>query len=136
MGAGLFGYAVVGLGAGLGAVARWLVAMAALALLGSGFAWGTLAANAVGSFLICLYVGTAPPPGTDERFVQLDRFVVAGFCGGFTTFSIFSLETLLLAADAPALAALYVAASVLLWLAAGWAGFALAARITPSRSGA
>lgn len=136
MGAGILGYAAVALGAGLGAVARFLVALTALALMGSGFAWGTLAANALGSFLICLYVGTAPLPGLDERSVQLDRFVVAGFCGGFTTFSIFSLETLLLALDAPAYAALYVAASVLVWLAAGWAGFALAARITPSRTGA
>ena len=136
MGAGILGYAAVALGAGLGAVSRLLVAMAALALLGSGFAWGTLAANALGSFLICLYVGTVPPPGPDERPVQLDRFVTAGFCGGFTTFSIFSLETLLLAMTAPAYAALSVAASVLLWLGAGWAGFALAARITPSRTGA
>ena len=66
-------------------------------MLGPAFAWGTLAANAVGSFLICLYVGTAPPPSAPARPVQLDLFVVPGFCGGFTTFSIFSLETLFLA---------------------------------------
>lgn len=136
MRAGFLGHAVVGLGAGIGAVARLLVALTALALLGPAFAWGTLAANAVGSFLICLYVGTAPPPGPRERSVQLDRFVVAGFCGGFTTFSIFSLETLLLALEEPAWAILYVVTSLAIWLAAGWAGFALAGRLTAARVGA
>ena len=130
---GLLAHATVGAGAALGTLARFAVALAALSVLGPAFAWGTLAANVAGSFLICLYVGTAPQT---PRPVHLDRFVVAGFCGGFTTFSIFSLETLLLAIDAPADAALYVAASVLMWLAAGWAGFALAAKITPIRTGA
>ncbi|WP_368856647.1 CrcB family protein [Chelativorans sp. ZYF759] len=130
------GLAMVGLGAGLGAVARLLVSFAALAVLGPGFAWGTLAANVLGSFLICLYVGTAPPPGPGERSVHLDRFVVPGFCGGFTTFSIFSLETLLLAVEGFAAAAVYVAASLLLWLAAGWAGFLLAGRVTAGRAAA
>lgn len=136
MRAGFLPYAAVGLGAGLGAVARLLVAMAALALLGTAFAWGTLAANAVGSFLICLYVGTAPPPGPGARSVQLDRLVVPGFCGGFTTFSIFSLETLFLARDEPAWAIVYVAVSLAIWLAAGWAGFALAGRLIAGRADA
>jgi len=136
MRAGLLACAVVGLGAGLGAVARLLVAMTALAMLGPAFAWGTLAANAVGSFLICLYVGTAPPPSAPARPVQLDLFVVPGFCGGFTTFSIFSLETLFLAREEPAAAILYVGLSLAVWLAAGWVGFALAGRLIAGRAAA
>lgn len=132
---GLVAHAVVGAGAALGALARFGVVLAALATLGPAFAWGTLAANMAGSFLICLYVGTAPAADRSQRPVHLDRFVVAGFCGGFTTFSIFSLETVFLWQEGPVLAGAYVAVSLAAWLAAGWAGFALATRLS-SRAGA
>lgn len=55
---------------------------------------------------------------------------MTGFCGGFTTFSVFSLETLRLAADGDLrMAALNVGISVISWLAAAWLGHALAARL-------
>jgi fluoride exporter len=127
-------YGAVAAGAGLGALARYLLAIAALAWLGPQFAWGTLAANVAGSFAICLYVGLSMPGGRLKTGLLADRFVVAGFCGGFTTFSIFSLETLILVEEGRALAAAsYVAASLVLWLAAGVAGHALAGRLNGRR---
>jgi CrcB protein len=109
------GLALVALGGAAGAVARYLVSVVALAWLGPGFPWGTLAVNVAGSAAIGLAAGAGL-----EGSARL--LVVTGFLGGFTTFSAFSLETGLLFERHPALAALYVVASVLLGLAA----FALA----------
>jgi CrcB protein len=123
-------YAAVGLGSGLGAVARYLVSLGLVAMFGQGFPWATLAVNVVGSFVIGFYAMLAEPDG--RLFVRpaIRQFVLAGFCGGFTTFSIFSLETLRLAeAGNPALAATYVAVSVVLWLVAVWMGWKLAERL-------
>ncbi len=76
--------AVVGAGSGLGALAR--------VALGDLTALGTLVANLSGSFLIGVY---ATSPWRSRPL--LSRFVMDGFCGGFTTFSIFSLEVVQLA---------------------------------------
>jgi CrcB protein len=123
-------YAAVGLGSGLGAVARYLVSLGLVASFGSGFPWATLAVNVVGSFLIGFYATLTEPDGRLLVRPALRQFVLAGFCGGFTTFSIFSLETLRLAeAGNHALAATYVAVSVVLWLSAVWMGWKLAERL-------
>ncbi len=123
-------YLAVGLGGMLGAVARALVSVGLLGLLGPGFAWGTLAVNVLGSFLIGLYATLTEPGGRVFASPAQRQFVLAGFCGGFTTFSIFSLETVLLAEQgAPALAALKVGVSALLWLLAVWIGARLGQRL-------
>jgi CrcB protein len=106
---------LVALGGALGAVGRHLISVAALSFLGPGFPWGTLAVNILGSAAIGVAAGAGLPG--DARLL-----LVTGFLGGFTTFSAFSLETATLAARAPALALLYVAAS----LGFGLAAFALA----------
>ncbi len=123
-------YLAVGLGGMLGAVARALVSVGLLGLLGPGFAWGTLAVNVLGSFLIGLYATLTEPGGRVFASPAQRQFVLAGFCGGFTTFSIFSLETVLLAEQgAPGLAALKVGVSALLWLLAVWIGARLGQRL-------
>lgn len=119
--------AAVALGSGVGALARY---GAAAALGGAGFPWGTLAVNVAGSVLIGLLAAlTAPggrlPAGPAARF-----FLMAGFCGGFTTFSTFALDaTLLLRAGAAGLAAAYVLATAGLAIAGVAAGWRLGLRI-------
>ena len=118
---GLF---LVALGGAVGSVLRLLVSAAALAVLGAGFPWGTLAVNAMGSTAI----GALASVGVqgDARLLH-----VTGLLGGFTTFSAFSLETAVLWQRAPWLAALYVAAS----LGGGFAGFATGHGLAATRSG-
>lgn len=127
---GLLLYLAVALGTAIGGVARALVSLVAIELAGSGFPWGTLAANVVGSFVIGFYATLTAPDGRLFVGVRQRHFVMTGICGGFTTFSVFSLETLHLAtAGDYRMAALNVVISVVAWLAAVWLGHALAARI-------
>lgn len=110
-------YLCVGLGSLLGGLSRWLLSEAALLHLGGALPWGTLAANLLGSFLIG-YMVWLPQP-------RLRLFLTAGFCGGFTTFSIFSLEMLtFLQQGAFAAAGLYLGLSLPAWLFAVWLGAA------------
>ncbi|MCE8035429.1 MAG: fluoride efflux transporter CrcB [Halomonas sp.] len=115
-------YVAVGVGSALGSVLRWLVSLGSLAALGPAFPWGTLAVNLLGSWLIAAFAAHAAHRNWG-RIARWQPFLVAGFCGGFTTFSLFGLETLhLLELGRPGLALLYVVLSVPLWLAAAWWG--------------
>ena len=123
-------YLAVAGGAALGSSARYLASLGMLAWLGAGFAWGTLLVNVLGSLLIGLYATMTEPDGRLNHPPVIRQFVLVGFCGGFTTFSIFSLETLLfLERGAVALAGLNVAGSPLLWLAAVWIGHRIGLRV-------
>jgi CrcB protein len=106
----------VAIGGAIGSVLRYGVSLAGLALFGAGFPWGTLAVNAIGS----LVIGALAAAGLEGNARHL---LIPGFLGGFTTFSAFSLEATLLWDRSPPLAALYVALSVGLGLAACLAGF-------------
>lgn len=118
--------AAVALGAAAGSVARYLCSLAAISWLGPDYAWGTLAVNVAGSFLIGLYAALSAPGTALATSPTLRLFIMTGFSGGFTTFSVFSLETLLLVERGHvSLAAFHVAASLALWLAALWVGFRL-----------
>ncbi len=117
-------FVLVFLGGGLGAAARHGVNRAALAWFGPGFPWGTMAVNVVGSLAMGLLIGAlaAAPGGTSQG---LRLFLATGLLGGFTTFSAFSLDALTLWQRGQfALAAIYVAASVLVSLAAIATGLA------------
>ena len=121
-------YVAVAAGAVIGGVLRAL-ASHFIPDTAAGFVGGTLLVNVLGSFLIGLYAGLTGPDG--RLFVGPGQraFVMIGFCGGFTTFSVFSLETFRLATDgAPGLAAANAGVSVVTWLGAVWAGQALASR--------
>ena len=120
-------YIAVALGSALGGLARWLVSDLLPGAPGGGFPWGTLFANVSGSLLIGAYAASIAPGGCWSHDLRTRLFVMTGACGGYTTFSVFSLETImLLQLGRHALAGLYVGGSVLLWLAAVWAGYVLA----------
>ena len=119
----------IALGGALGSVARhWLTVLAAP--VGHGLPWGTIFINAAGSFAIGFF-GTLTAEGGRSPLPEAARlFFMVGVCGGFTTFSSFSLQTLdLLRGGASVRAAANVLLSVLLCLAAVAAGHHAAARL-------
>ena len=109
----------VALGGAVGATARYLTNTAVMRWVGPGFPYGTMIANIAGSFLMgVLFVTLAHKGGT--RFAP---FLMTGLLGGFTTFSAFSLDAYSLwERGEPVLAGAYVAASVVLSIAALIAG--------------
>lgn len=114
---------LVFVGGGLGAALRHGVNMAVARWLGTGFPWHTLIVNGTGSLAMGLFVGWLAQR-TDAAWSQpLRLFLTTGLCGGFTTFSAFSLDAMVLWERGDTTAAvLYVAGSVavsLLGLAAG-----------------
>lgn len=103
------------LGGGLGAVLRYLAGLAVAS------PWGTLFVNVTGSLAIGLAIGWLSAASADTRL-----FLVTGVLGGYTTFSAFSLDALTLwQRGEPWMAALYVAGSLALSLAAVAGGFLL-----------
>lgn len=123
-------YAAVALGTTIGGVMRALCSLAIAAQFGHALPWGTLFVNVTGSFAIGLYATLTGPEGRLFAGPRQRQLVMTGICGGYTTFSLFSLETLRLLQDGkPALAALYMALSVVTWLAAVWLGHVAAMRL-------
>jgi CrcB protein len=111
----------VAAGGALGAMGRFLVVSGFVHLLGTGFPYGTLVANVVGSFLMGLLVETVALTGDLSN--ELRAFLAVGVLGGFTTFSAFSLDAAVLGQRGDlGLAALYVTGSVVLAIAALFAG--------------
>lgn len=111
--------AAVALGGAAGCVARYLVASAVAAKLGSQWPWGTFVVNLTGSFAIGLLMSWLGP--RDGARLLL----VTGFLGGYTTFSAFEYELLGLK-KVPA--AVYAVASVAVGYAAVWLGSAVGRR--------
>lgn len=116
---------LVAVGGALGSGLRHLTNLAALRLLGPGFPWATLTVNIVGSFIMGVFVELLARRLGGS--VELRLFVATGILGGFTTFSAFSLDFADLFGRGASVQALgYVAASVLLSLAAIFLGMWLA----------
>lgn len=118
-------YLWVILGGACGAAARFAVMGAVTRLMGHGFPYGTMTVNILGSLLMGVFiVSFAKMLGVSQEF---KAFATVGLLGGFTTFSTFSLDavTLIERHDYGA-AAIYMASSVFLSVAALLAGMALA----------
>ena len=119
----------IGLGGALGAVSRHFLAAWIARITGHGFPWGIMVVNILGSFIMGLLItylshhfNTTP---------ELRAFIVVGLLGGFTTFSTFSLETVLLIERGQmAEAAGYVTGSVVLAVSGLFAGMWLGRIIT------
>jgi len=92
-------YIWVALGGAIGSVARlWLSVQVGL-VTGLGFPWGTILVNIIGSLVIGFVATLTGPNGRVVVPIDAQAFVMVGLCGGFTTFSAFSLQTLELARD-------------------------------------
>ncbi|MBR2688904.1 MAG: fluoride efflux transporter CrcB [Aquamicrobium sp.] len=119
---------VVMLGGALGTLARYLVSWLALPISGQ-LPWGTIIINVTGSLLIGFFGTLTLAQGRYPVSEAVRLFVMIGICGGYTTFSSFSLQTLdLLRSGALVRAAVNIAASVALCTAAVAAGHLLASR--------
>lgn len=112
------------LGGALGALSRYAVSIWFAKSFGTSFPWGTLTVNATGCFLLGFFYALSI---TAELAPPVRLVVATGFLGAYTTFSTFSLETLVLLQQGDANKALaYAAGSVVLGLAAAWLGYSLA----------
>jgi CrcB protein len=114
---------LVFLGAGIGGALRHGVNVANERLLGSGFPWGTLTVNVVGGFAMGVLAGWLALKAGEAWTQSVRLFLATGILGGFTTFSAFSLDAVLLWERGASLAAaVYVLASVALSIAGLLAG--------------
>lgn len=122
-GEGMTGWALIFLGGGLGALARYGLGLAATRAFGPDLPWGTLACNLIGGLAMGA-LAAALLSGAGSENLRL--FAGVGLLGGFTTFSAFSLETAaMLQRGDLALAGGYALASVVGSVAALFAGMAL-----------
>ncbi len=124
----MFNLLVVGLGGFLGSILRYLMGLLVVQLSRQGaFPWGTAIVNVLG----CLLIGLLGRwfESADQVPLQLRLFLMVGLLGGFTTFSAFGYETLLLLRDRHhALALMNVLAQLSLGLSAVWMGYQLGSR--------
>jgi CrcB protein len=120
------GFLLVFLGAGIGGALRHAVNLGCARACGTAFPWGTLAVNVAGSFVMGVLAGWLAFKAGEGWSQPVRLFLATGILGGFTTFSAFSLDAVLIWERGEAgVAAAYVAASVLLALGGLVAGLAL-----------
>jgi CrcB protein len=116
-------YLWIAVGSALGGVARFWLSGLIAGRIGETFPWGTVVVNVTGSFVIGFFGTLTGPDGRLLVGSTARQFVMIGICGGYTTFSSFSLQTLSLAQDGEWLwAGANVVFSVVLCLLAVWLG--------------
>ena len=127
-------YLWIALGGAIGSVARFACSSLIANWFGQTFPWGTLLVNVSGSFVIGFFSTLTGPDGRVMVAGDIRQFVTVGICGGYTTFSSFSLQTLSLVQDGELMQAGWnIVGSVALCLAAVWLGHAAAAALNLAR---
>jgi fluoride exporter len=115
-------YLLIAFGGAVGSVLRYIMGRLIQGMSSSGFPIGTMVVNVSGCFLIGIFLRQFL---NMQVSAELRAFLVVGFCGGFTTFSTFSGETVgLIEGGEYARAATYIVVSVALCLTATFAGIA------------
>ncbi len=130
----MLAYLWIAMGGALGSVGRFWFSGVVGRHFGETFPWGTLLVNISGSFAIGLLAALAEPGG--RRFIGPTgrQFFMYGICGGYTTFSSFSLQTLELMRDGDWFkAGANAAGSLVLCMVAVWLGYALGAAINAGK---
>ena len=123
-------YLWVMIGSALGGGARYWCAVFAARHFGETFPWGTLAVNIIGSFVIGFFATLTGADGRVSVTAETRLFVMVGLCGGYTTFSAFSLQTLDLIREGEMLRASgNIVSSLALCLLAVWLGHIAAASL-------
>lgn len=122
-------------GGAFGTLLRYWINLLITAQFGERLPWGTIFINITGSFVIGLFAALTEPGGRLIVPADIRLFVLVGICGGYTTFSSFSLQTLtLLQSGEPVRAIVNVLASVLLCLLAVWIGHSVPGALNGMRS--
>ena len=128
-------YLFVMLGGALGTGARFWLSEAAAARFGQAFPVGTLLINITGSFVLGFFATLTAPGGPTPAPAGFRLFFMIGLCGGYTTFSAFSLQTLRLLQNREwCWAGWNVGLSVVLCLGAVWLGDLAAVWVHHARS--
>lgn len=121
-------------GGALGTAARFLISGWAATRFGQVFPWGTMVVNVSGCFAITFFDGITNPEGSLTVGPTGRQFFMTGMCGGYTTFSSFSLQTLNLARDGEWLwAGGNAGLSLVLCLVAAWVGHIAALSVNRAR---
>ncbi|HEY8161619.1 MAG TPA: fluoride efflux transporter CrcB [Methylocystis sp.] len=123
-------YVWVSIGGALGTAARYWFSGLVANHFGETFPWGTMFINISGSFVIGFFATITGPDGRIFASTEMRQFVMIGLCGGYTTFSSFSLQTLNLVRDGETAWALAnIGLSVVLCLVAVWIGHVVATQL-------
>jgi len=116
-------YLLIALGSAIGGVGRYWISGLVARWFGETFPWGTLVVNVLGSFIIGAFATLTAPDGRWLVATEARQFVMVGLCGGYTTFSSFSLQTLNLIHEGEWLwAGVNILLSVTLCLVVVWLG--------------
>jgi CrcB protein len=117
-------YVLIAIGSALGGMGRYFVSGVVTTLTGGTFPYGTMLVNISGCLVIGFFATLTGPDGRWLVGTPARQFVMIGLCGGYTTFSSFSLETLYLARAGEWMSATANAAgSVILCILSVWIGY-------------